>query len=448
MELVDLELNDRKFTWFRGQSCSRIDRVLVSVEWVEEFPETRWHKEKFDDIELRINKLEDEIWKVDELVSNGCYDATIEARRALVSVCKKWYVRKENYWKQMSRSRHAKHMDKKTRYLASARRRSNHIDALVINGRVVRNQARIKLAIRDFCKNLYHQEASHLIGFRDGLVNKIHEEESAELERMPSIEEIKDEEIGSDFTKAVIDFFQSTELPRDSNVTWVVLAPKFVEGREIKDLWLISMWLKTSKKRLAIIKLDFQKAYDRVKWTFVDIVLQKMAFGQRWRGWIKECICMASMLVLINGSPSKSFKMERGLRQGDPLSPFLFVLVADVLYRMFSKEDGSLWKKIVLPYNDMNPNIPFSGQPVLQAEHSWRTFSVIASLVLFGGGWVNIKDRLSRFGIIDQNDTDCVLCDVLDCSPIRNYGLFQEQLSNTSRVGHELLLETMNTIGG
>nr|XP_025607659.1 uncharacterized protein LOC112701072 [Arachis hypogaea] len=160
-------------------------------------------------------------------------------------------------------------MDKNTRYfhnLASTRRRSNRIDALVINGRLVRNQDRIKLAIRDFYKNLYHQEASPLIGFCDGLVNKIQEEESAELERMPSVEETKDAvwdcessktpgydgyninfikkcwgEIGSDFTKAVMDFFQSTELPRDSNITWVALAPKFVGAREIKDHRPISM---------------------------------------------------------------------------------------------------------------------------------------------------------------------------------------------------------------
>ncbi|XP_016207056.1 uncharacterized protein LOC107647499 [Arachis ipaensis] len=237
-------------------------RSLGKIQFMDKLkamtvPLGRWHKEQFGDLDIRIDKFEEEIRKVDDMVSHGVYDGTMEARRkALVSSCKKWYIRKEIHWKQMSRSRHAKEMDKNTRYfhnLASARRRNNRIEALRIHGRVVRNQARIKVAIRDFFKELYHQEPSPNIGIRDGLVRRITGEEAAELELMPSAEEIKaavwdcesskaprsDEfnmnfirkcwvEIGREFTEAVLGFFQSAMIPRGSNITWVALAPKFV----------------------------------------------------------------------------------------------------------------------------------------------------------------------------------------------------------------------------
>ncbi|XP_025678707.1 uncharacterized protein [Arachis hypogaea] len=169
------------------------------------------------------------------MVSEGVYDGTTEARRkALVSYCEQWYVRKELHWKQMSRSQHAKYMDKNTIYfhnIASTRRRNNKIYALMINGRLVRNQTRIKVAIRGFYKDLYRQEFVPMIGFRDGLVSQIDGEEAIALE----------EDIGQEFTTTVMDFFQSAKLPNDANVTWVTLAPKFVGAKEIKDFRPISM---------------------------------------------------------------------------------------------------------------------------------------------------------------------------------------------------------------
>ncbi|XP_020966532.1 uncharacterized protein LOC110266358 [Arachis ipaensis] len=169
-------------------------------------PLDRWHMENSGNMDLGIRQFEEEIKKIDDLVSNSMYDGTIEARRnALVSSCKKWYIRKELHWKQMSQSRHAKEMDKNTRYfhnLALARRRNNQINTLLINGRLVRNQDRIKVSIRDFYKDLHHQKTSPDIGFWGGLVKQLSEVEAAELELMPSFEEIKDAIWDCESTKA------------------------------------------------------------------------------------------------------------------------------------------------------------------------------------------------------------------------------------------------------
>ena len=62
-----------------------------------------------------------------------------------------------------------------------------------------------------------------------------------------------------------------------------------------------------------------------------------MGFGNRWRGWIYHYVSSTSMSVNINGSPSSPFKMQQGLRQGDPLSPLLFVLVTEVFNKMLAK---------------------------------------------------------------------------------------------------------------
>ena len=115
----------------------------------------------------------------------------------------------------------------------------------------------------------------------------------------------------------------------------------FVKGRQIMDRALVAnevvYWVKKARKRTDLLKLDFQKAYEMVDWNFLDHVLESMGFCSTMQGWIHQCISTTSMSLIINGSLSNPFKMHKGLRQGDPLSPFLFVLVMEVFNKLLCK---------------------------------------------------------------------------------------------------------------
>ena len=86
-----------------------------------------------------------------------------------------------------------------------------------------------------------------------------------------------------------------------------------------------------------LLKMDFQKAYDTIDWNSLDRVMKVMGFGIKWRRWIQQCLSSPSISKLINGSLSRPLRMERGTRQGDPLSPLLFFLMAEVFNRMMQK---------------------------------------------------------------------------------------------------------------
>ncbi|XP_059066640.1 uncharacterized protein LOC131857883 [Cryptomeria japonica] len=101
-----------------------------------------------------------------------------------------------------------------------------------------------------------------------------------------------------------------------------------------------------SRQRRMILKLDIRKAYDRVDRSFLLAVLAKFGFSKSWIKWISNMVTQFFASVLVNGSPQGFFPSSRGIRQGDSISPFLFILMVEVLgCSIARKRSQGLWKE-------------------------------------------------------------------------------------------------------
>ncbi|KAL6570158.1 hypothetical protein OROMI_014672 [Orobanche minor] len=191
--------------------------------------------------------------------------------------------------------------------------------------------------------------------------------------------------ISSDVFDAVVDFFSGSPMPRAFTTTTISLIPKNNNLQSWKDFRPISLCNSTYKiiskilsKRLGtilpsfinlaqsgfikgknitdniltahevthdisqsmtntIIKLDMEKAYDRINWNFIFQVMTRFGFSAAWVNFIKSCVSNCWFSILVNGQSAGFFKSDRGIRQGDPLSPLIFAIAADYFSRSIDK---------------------------------------------------------------------------------------------------------------
>jgi len=164
----------------------------------------------------------------------------------------------------------------------------------------------------------------------------------------------------------------------------------------------------SKKDHKFLLKLDFHKAIDSISWKHIDSTMGYMGFGSHWRKLIFECLSTSKLAILINGSPSREFSMERGLRQGDPLSPFLFDIAVQGLTVLFNRASDSGYFKGLQTFqghhithlqyaNDTLIFLPNDYSSLLHAKRILRWFEIISGLKVnfFKSSliWINLDNE-------------------------------------------------------
>jgi len=338
-----------KYEWLQLAGLP-LDQKLKKIKT----PLKKWNRKVFGHIDLKIQTFQKELGKLDMLAqARALRDIEWNRRCAVQSQLWLWMARKERYWKQMSRCKLLKEGDRNTRYfhtLATIRRKRNLISTIKKDEVTLTEPAQVRKAFIQHFKQLYASQETPIYELSSLGSNKLTPEVSARLEEPVTSLEVKDAlnscalskalgydgfnikcikhvwpMIGEDFSRFIIQFFETGHLPPSINITWVTLIPKEKVAEEVKDYRPISMvgsvykviakilskrlrevipelirevqttfikgrqilygalianetvhWLKRKKKAGVLMKLDFEKAYDTLSW---DSVLKEMGFG-------------------------------------------------------------------------------------------------------------------------------------------------------------------------
>ncbi|XP_016451511.2 uncharacterized protein LOC107776176 [Nicotiana tabacum] len=297
------------------------------------------------------------------------HHSLFEQERGLKLQLEKWVLVEESMLKQKSRVQWLKLGDANNAYFfASMKNRivHNQIRRLeTAEGHTIINHKDIEAEVTHFCHRLLGLSTTKIYVVQQDVM-----EEGCKLTRAQQLQLIglvSKEEI-SNALKEINDqkaprydgfnslFFkkscQETFVPRRDIAVNIILNHELVKGYDTKGM-----------SPRCMLKVDLQKAYNSIEWIFIEQVLQGMQFPTKFIKWIMVCLQTVSYSIIINGKPMKPFAARKGLRQGDLMSPFLFVPAMEYFSRMLKIRASRLIA------NPSKSSIYFCGvKPVLKQQ--------------------------------------------------------------------------------
>ena len=182
----------------------------------------------------------------------------------------------------------------------------------------------------------------------------------------------------------------------------------FLKGRSIQDClaWAFEYihQCQSSGRACCILKLDFAKAFDTIQHEPMIEIMKHMGFDEKWLGWIKCIFSSGSSSVLLNGAPGKLFDCLCGVRQGDPLSPLIFVLAADLLQSAINDATRNGLLQLPLPTSDSNyPVIQYADDTIAVLPASVSQAQVLKSILVDYATSVGLKINFHKSTLVPIN---------------------------------------------
>ncbi|XP_042972966.1 uncharacterized protein LOC122304767 [Carya illinoinensis] len=377
-----------KAMWAEDEDCERVvadswksrigdnpmNRFKTQVEACSQSL-TRWNKIKFGRVQKKIQQARDHLQQVQD---RDPYHIQVELHQEARNQLQIWLEREEILWHQRAKSLWLQGGDQNTEYFhqkASLKRSKKWIKGLKDeSGEWQAGQGR-DAVIMNYFKNLFSATSQNPnLEFLVGMEGRVTEEMNKDL-----LKEFKREEkywhlVGKSTTDAVMQALQSGTLPLTINHTFITLIPKKKKPEKITEFRPISLCnvvykliskvlanrlkpilnqvisssqsafvpgRRQGKEGYMSIKLDISKAYDRLEWGYLEAVMSRMGFHSRWTQLVMMCVKIVSFSVLINGEPKGPIHPSRGIRQGDPLSPYLFLIGTEGLISLLKQAELS-----------------------------------------------------------------------------------------------------------